>query len=304
MRPALIVHGGAGPWREDDHVSAVAGVHEAARRGWMVLQDGGSALDAVEAATRYLEDHPIFDAGYGSHLTRYGEVEMDALIVDGRVPDFGAVAGVRHVQNPISLARKVLAETPHCFFIGNGADALAVQMGFPIVPNLHLVTERELLTFREQREQPAQFVSTGTVGAVALDQQGHIATATSTGGTPNKPRGRVGDSPLFGAGGYAEPHAGASATGVGENIMRVLLSRYAVEQVGRGQSAQQAATAAAHHINSVFDPSNAGIIIVDQQGTIGAAHTTPYMPIGWVNESGEIRASMGGGITGLTREDI
>jgi beta-aspartyl-peptidase (threonine type) len=288
-KPAIIVHGGAGDWSDDEDAPKSESLKEAALTGWRILQAGGSALDAVEKATNILEDFPLFDAGIGSFLNQVGEIEMDALIVDGSKPDFGSVAGVKHVQYPISLARKVMTETPHCFFVGSGADDLAQQFGFPYRPNMFFVTQAELARF--QHKQTA--APTGTVGAVALDMHGNLASATSTGGTPNKKPGRVGDSPIFGAGGYALNGFGAaSATGVGENIMRVLLSKYAVDSLTHGKIAPESVQAAIDHINQFFDDSQAGIILVDAQGNIGAAHSTSKIALGWVDEHGQAHAKM------------
>ncbi len=297
---ALLLHGGAGDWPADefDYDEVVSAMRQAAYIGWGILREGGSALDAVEKATNYLEDHPLFDAGIGSHLNLFGEVEMDALIVDGRYPDFGAVAGVKHVQHPISFARRVMTDTPHSFFVGAGADALAAQMGFPVIPNIEFITEREKRLFLNREKGLAK--PSGTVGAVARDAKGDLASATTTGGTPNKPRGRVGDTPLFGCGGYAyNPYGAASATGVGEQVMRVLLSKYAVDQIALGADAPQAAQNAMEYINRFFPSTNVGIIVIDADGNLGAAHTTQHMPIAWVGEDGIIHANMGPGLRGM-----
>jgi L-asparaginase / beta-aspartyl-peptidase len=293
MQPMIIVHGGAGEW-SDDHDSPKAGsLREAALKGWQILQAGGSALDAVEKAVNILEDFPLFDAGIGSYLNKLGEVEMDALIVDGSKHDFGAVAGVKHVRYPISLARKVMSDTPHCFFVGAGADALAQQLGFPKVSNLFFVTQDEFARFHNQEHAAPM----GTVGAVAIDAQGHVAAATSTGGVPDKMPGRVGDSPLFGAGGYADNRwGGASATGVGENIMRVLLSKYGVDLIAQGYSAQEAADMAIAYINGYYEDSQAGIILVDHEGGVGAAHSTDKIAIAWIDANGDAHTQMHGGI--------
>lgn len=300
MKPAIIVHGGAGAWTERLLQPGLDGVRKAATIGWEILSAGGSALQAVEQATIYLEDAPPFDAGVGSFLNEFGEVEMDALICDGCTLNFGAVAGVKHVKNPITLARLVLTDTPHCFFVGDGADHLALKLGLPYVSNLHFILPDMFEAFKARRQPEPIPESLGTVGAVAIDLHGDMASATSTGGTRDKMPGRVGDSPLFGAGGYADNRYGAaSATGKGENIMRVLLSKYAVDCIATGNSAQEAATAAAQYIGGYFDPSDIGIILVDREGRIGAAHTTPYMPIGWVDGDGIVQASLGGGIEGL-----
>lgn len=197
-RPVILTHGGAGQWLESAFDSALSGMQQATAAGWAILSNGGSALDAVEKAVNLLEDHPVFDAGIGSFLNEMGEVEMDALIVDGAAITFGAVAAVRNVRYPISLARLVMTKTPHCFFVGDGADKLAVDLGMPRVPNLTFVTSDKFLAFQDRDSRTGETL--GTVGAVALDSHGNIASATSTGGTLNKAKGRVGDSPIFGAG--------------------------------------------------------------------------------------------------------
>lgn len=293
MKPAMIVHGGAGSWPDDRDAPKCQALLEALLTGWKILMAGSSALDAVEKATGILEDFPLFDAGIGSYLNQMGEVEMDALIVDGTKHDFGAVAGVKHVRYPIALARKVMTDTPHCFLVGTGADLLARQMGFPVMSNLFFVTEAEFHRFHQKQHAE----STGTVGAVALDLQGNIASATSTGGIPDKMPGRVGDSPLYGAGGYADSHSGgASATGVGENIMRVLLSKYAVDLTAQGKTAQEAAEASIAYINGYYENSQAGIIMVDKNGGVGAAHSTQKISIAWMGPDGQPRTSLKGGV--------
>src|SRR5262245_17150212 len=223
--PKLLVHGGAGEWGTKDHNQAVNGIREATAVGWQVLMDGGSALDAVEQAVIVLEDNPVFDAGVGSYLNDKGEVEMDALIADGQTLKFGAVAAVQHVRHPISLARLVMTRTDNCFFVAEGADQLAAELGMPLIPNLELMTDLELSVFRRKHAEAEKL---GTVGAVALDKTGRLAAATSTGGMPFKKKGRVGDSPIFGAGGYANEYGAASGTGRGEDLMRLLLCKYVV----------------------------------------------------------------------------
>ncbi|MGB1288166.1 MAG: isoaspartyl peptidase/L-asparaginase family protein [Aggregatilineales bacterium] len=297
MKPAILVHGGAGPWVDETDEARKVSLKEAAMRGWQLLQEGKSALDAVEAATHILEDFPLFDAGIGSFLTANGEVEMDALLIDGATLNFGAIAGVKHVRYPISLARRVLT-MPQNFFVGAGADALAVKLGFEPVPNQFFVTDEERANFLESyaKKQPAG-VGTGTVGAVAIDSNGNIASATSTGGSPNKIPGRVGDSPIFGAGGYADNRYGAAgATGVGENIMRVLLSKHAVDRIAAGDTASQAAQNSIAYIEDFISGSEAGLIVVDKDGNIGAAHTTSKLAIGWIDADGHPQASMKHGI--------
>lgn len=298
MQPMMITHGGAGFWQDINAEVVEASMRQATTRGWEVLKAGGSALEAVEKATNILEDDPLFDAGIGSYLNHMGEVEMDALLTDGRTLNYGAVAGLLHVQYPISLARLVLEETPHCFFAGAGADMLGAKFGLPMLPNINFVTDRILEAFRQRQKEPAG--STGTVGAVAIDAQGNLASATSTGGTNHKPKGRVGDVPLYGCGGYADNRGGAaSATGAGEHIMRVFLTKYAVDQMSAGQDAQSAATAAMHYIEERFTPSNVGLIVIDKEGRPGAAHTTRHMPISWVDANGVVQSMVSAGLTGL-----
>ena len=305
MTPKLIVHGGAAPWaRLEDHPAVLDGMRAAASAGWQKLAGGGSALDAVEAATIVLEDHHLFDAGTGSHLNDQGEVEMDALIADGSRRDFGAVAGLHHIRNPISLARLVMTHTKHRFFIAEGAEALAAEYGIPLVPNLSLVTEAELAFFRANLERMKSQThpdlephgGLDTVGAVALDREGHIASATSTGGSPFKKQGRVGDVPIFGAGGYADDrYGGASSTGIGENIMRHLLSKSVIDRLGWGQEdALNAAINAVEAVASDIPMPEVGVIVIDAAGRLGAAHTTAHMPVAWVDANGKVHAAMEG----------
>lgn len=287
----ILVHGGAGQWTGFNEDEVLAGVRAAARRGWGILQGGGSALDAVEAATVVLEDHPLFDAGFGSFVNEQGEVEMDALIGDGTTIKFGAVAAVRRVKNPIRLARLVMTETNNCFFVGDGADQLADKLGIPLIANVELITDKELAQFRERAKAAAARKGTGTVGAVAMDGQGRLAAATSTGGIPDKKKGRVGDSPIFGAGTYANPDAAASATGQGENIMRFFLCKEAAD-CAHDLPAPEAVVRAMDFLVQHIPVPEAGIILIDARGNLGATHTTNAMPIAWVDRDGEVGASM------------
>lgn len=292
MQPALIIHGGAWDWSDSLDAPKAHSMTLALQAGWNILQSGGSALDAVEKVCNLLEDDPLFDAGTGSHLNADGVVEMDAIIVDAPSRNFGAVAGVQRVRYPISLARKVLEQTNHNFFIGAGADALAARLGVPLVPNITLVSRDELQVFlNKDTSGPSD-----TVGAIAIDSAGRMAVATSTGGTPGKPAGRVGDSPLFGAGAYADPElGGASATGKGEHCMRVLLSKYAVDAIA-AVPVTSAAEAAMNHIDHYFEQSMVGIIMLDKDGNPGAAHTTPKLACGWIDQHGTPHVTMRGGV--------
>lgn len=293
-RPAIIVHGGAGNWTNFDETAVLNGVRAAALTGWEILQSGGSAIEAVEGAAVLLEDDPLFDAGYGSFVNLEGEVEMDALITDGRDIRFGAVAAVRRVRHAITLARLVMTRTENCFFAGDGADQLAAELGLPLIPNIDLMTEKEFALFRQREAErlPRAGLGTGTIGAAAVDSAGHVASATSTGGTPDKRKGRVGDSPIFGAGGYADDAYGAaSATGRGEQIMRFFLCKQAVEVIS-GQRAQQAAQAAMQSFATRIPTPEAGLILIGADGSLGAVHTTTAMPTAWVTADGQVGAVM------------
>lgn len=269
----------------DDEVDAhLKGVRRAAETGWRLLSQGTSALDAVEAAVRVMEDDPTFDAGRGSHLNAAGHVELDALIMDGATLNAGSVAAVQRVCHPISLARLVMEKSEHVMLVAQGAEQFAREHGLPLCKPEELVIAREL-----ERWQ-ATSTHHDTVGAVARDARGNIAVATSTGGTPNKRPGRVGDSPLIGCGGYADNRTGGvSATGHGEALMKVVMSKTVCDLMARGLGAQHAAQAAlkvlAERVNGL-----GGVIVVDALGRIGAAHNTPRMAHAYVTNEGDIVA--------------
>lgn len=289
-QPAILAHGGAGSWKADP-ADVLPVMESAVSAGWEILRSGGSALDAAERATVILEEHPLFDAGIGSHLNQQGEVEMDALIADGRSLNFGAVAAVKRVRNPIRLARLVLEQTPHCLLVADGADEFAREMGLPLLANLDFVTDAELETFRSHRQPLIETYD--TVGCVALDVNGHVCAASSTGGTRLKLRGRVGDTPMFGAGAYADDAVGAAcATGVGENSMRFLISKRTVDGVAGGQTPQTAIESALEFVAQRIDKPELGVIVVDSQGRLGALHTTLAMPVAWVDSEGQVKAAM------------
>jgi beta-aspartyl-peptidase (threonine type) len=232
---AIVIHGGAGvisraemsPERE---ASYRAGLEAARDAGYAILERGGSSLDAVSAAIRVLEDNPLFNAGRGAVLTHDGYAELDASIMDGKDLRAGAIAGVRHVKNPIELARRVMEKSPHVLLVGSGAEEFALQQGMTLVANEYFRTptrERQLQdAIREEQGKAATKSTAGTVGAVALDRDGNLAAATSTGGMTNKRNGRVGDSPIIGAGTYASNASCAvSATGHGEFFIRLGVAR-------------------------------------------------------------------------------
>jgi len=220
--PALLIHGGAGADSDLGREELRQGIRDAVAAGWVCLQEGGSAVDAVEAAVCAMEDNPRFNAGRGSVLTTDGTVEMDASIMEGDTLKNGAVACVTNMRHPITLARRILDTDRHSFYVGEGAMTRARALGIPFCDADELITD-------EQRKRLESVIG-GTVGAVALDRRGLIAAATSTGGMTGKPPGRVGDSPLIGCGTYAESTAGGvSCTGDGEAFIRTVLARRTID---------------------------------------------------------------------------
>jgi beta-aspartyl-peptidase (threonine type) len=282
--PVLLVHGGA--WAiPDDMVQAhLNGVRNAIAAGWRVLESGGTALDAVEQAVVIMEDDEAFDAGRGSFLNREGKVQLDSLIMDGATLRAGGVGCVEHIANPIRAARKVLSESPHVYFVAEGAERFAQEHGIPLCSNEDLITSREVERLRvfqssttDKQELFAPAISHDTVGAVALDGDGNIAAATSTGGTLNKAPGRLGDSSLIGCGCYADNQSAAvSTTGWGEPIMKLVLAKWAADRVASGNLPQWAAAEAMNYLKDRVD-GHGGIILLDSQGRLGIAHNTPRM---------------------------
>ena len=231
---AIAIHGGAGvidPARMTPERAASyrAGLAAALDAGYAILERGGSSLDAVTAAVRTMEDDPQFNAGRGAVLNHEGDAELDAAIMDGHGPRAGAVAGVRHVRNPVELARLVMEKSPHVLLVAAGAEEFALEQGVVLVPRGYFRTEARVRELEEARQaeqlKAAAPGAAGTVGAVALDRAGHLAAATSTGGLTNKHRGRVGDSPLVGAGTYAaDDSCAVSGTGQGEFFIRQVVA--------------------------------------------------------------------------------
>jgi beta-aspartyl-peptidase (threonine type) len=297
MPLALIIHGGAWDIPDDEVAEHQAGCRQALAVGWNVLQAGGAALDAVEAAVRALEDAPIFDAGVGSVLNRDGDVELDAAVMDGATLRSGAVAAVRRVRNPITLARRVL-ESHVILLVAQGAERFAESVGLPLCDPAELIVERERRRWAEllaqndfqaqdafgakkgvEQDSPAHPLAnpSDTVGAVALDRHGHLAAGTSTGGTSNKLPGRVGDSPLIGCGLYADDQTGGcSSTGWGESIIKVLLAKTATDLIGAGHAPMAAARLAIDTLARRVG-GYGGCILLDGRGQLGFAFNTPRM---------------------------
>jgi len=313
MAIAIVVHGGAGTITADRIENAQAGCREAILIGWRILQEGGTALDAVEATVRALEDNPNYNAGIGSCLTATGTIEMDAGLMDGHTFQVGAVASIERIKNPISLARHVL-DSPQVLLAGQGATRFAVDQGIPLCQESDLQTERQYqnwLRLRDEQrtqaeqEEPAfhrreigsiparvepntqQKINSaengkqpddkhGTVGAVALDESGNLAAATSTGGMPYKLPGRVGDSPLVGCGFYADENAAISCTGDGEDFTRLLIAKRVADNVARGMSAREAAEATIAFLGAKAEGTG-GLIVVDRTGNVGFAWNSQNM---------------------------
>jgi len=298
--PAVAVHGGAGSLGPDDPASfggpnapRLSGVRRAAEEALALLTRGGSALDAVELAVRILEDDPTYNAGTGACLTAAGDVELDASIMDGSSLACGAVAVVKDVKNPITLARRVMERSEHVLLAGPGASAFARSIGVEPHDNALLVTTRQRERWLALRQGASPDAGPrGTVGAVARDAQGHLAAATSTGGMVMKHPGRVGDTPIIGAGTYADDRlAAVSCTGHGERIIQLTLARHAADLVGRGLGAAEAARKAILLLGERVR-GEGGLIVVGPAGAPAFAHNTPVMSRAWSTDAGAIVATL------------
>jgi L-asparaginase / beta-aspartyl-peptidase len=302
IHPVLIVHGGAWAIPDDMVEVHLQGVRNALTAGWRVLSRGGSALDAAEESVVVMEDDETFDAGRGSFLNRDGKVQLDALIMDGATLAAGGVGCVEHLQNPVRAARKILSDSPHVYFVAEGAEKFAAQHGIPLCKNEDLIIPREVERLRafqaqaatEKQDLFAPAISHDTVGAVALDHHGNLAAATSTGGTLNKAPGRLGDSSLIGCGCYADNKtAAASTTGWGEPIMKLVLAKWAADRVGAGNLPEWVAAEAINYLQARVS-GHGGIILLDARGRFGIAHNTPRMA--WAVRDSSEEAS------GITRQ--
>ena len=304
---AIVIHGGAGTIERDamtDEQDAAYrdALETALQNGHDVLTNGGSAMDAVVAAITTMEDNPLFNAAKGAVFTSENTVELDASIMDGETRMAGALTGVKHIRNPITLARTILNESVHVMMAQEGAEAFAKQHGFDMVPNDYFYTERR----REQAEE-ARGEETGdlrlpdsidpshkfgTVGAVALDQNGNIAAGTSTGGMTNKRFGRVGDSPIIGAGTYADnATCGVSATGHGEYFIRAAVAHEISARMKHGGlSVDEAASSVIHDELPTMPPNggSGGVIALDAQGNISMPFNTAGMYRGFVDTEGTL----------------
>lgn len=288
---AIIVHGGAGEWPKLKQAAGLSGVHEAATLGFRLLRQAGSAVQAVEAAVMQMEDNPIFNAGRGSTLNLLGDVEADAGIMDGRNLRGAGVALLRHLKNPVGLARVVMEKTDHALLAGQSAEKLGEAFGLRKA-NLKLPERvREWKEARRQLEKGSLTNSSrntklirsrgksllgDTVGALAIDQNGDLAAADSTGGVSLKLPGRIGDSPILGAGLYADNRTGAAtATGVGEIAMRLVVSKLACDAM-KSLTAQQAASQTVKKVTKLVG-RGLGIVTLDSKGRYGVAHNTSHL---------------------------
>jgi beta-aspartyl-peptidase (threonine type) len=287
MPTAILVHGGAG-----DVVPGVdperyrEGCLRAVQAGHAILKRGGPAVEAVVAAAMVLEDDPLFNAGVGSSLNAEGDVEMDASLMRGADLGAGAVCAVRFVKNPILLAQRVMERTGHVLLASSGAERFAEECGLERADPSSLITDRVRARWEALRATAVSGSgSGGTIGAVALDSSGHVAAATSTGGTMNKRVGRVGDSPLIGAGTYADDQCGAaSGTGLGEAIIKVVMAKLACDRMLAGAHPEAAAVSAVEQLPRAG--GTGGIILVDKAGRLGVAFNTKRMSHAWIDAQG------------------
>ena len=321
-QPKILIHGGAWDIPSEYHEAHIKGVREAAEIGMKILLENENdnndknnkkpsssssssssvapeinetqALQAVLHAVVALENNPTFDAGKGSFLNNQGIVEMDAMIMNGKDYSLGSVICVKKVKNPILLANEIRLQTDHCMLAGEGAESYAAEVGMEVVETEDLLVGRELELYKEIQNSKEKVIirdffakpeKMGTVGAVAIDAEGNIACATSTGGTPNKKWGRVGDTPLPGAGGYANHFAGVSTTGWGESIMKIMLAKTAVDGVELKLDAQ---TAADRSIRKLQEEVNGlgGLILITKTGEAVFSYNTPYMARALATENG------------------
>ena len=308
---AIALHGGAGRIPKDLPAERVAAYERsltaALDAGVKILDAGGASLDAVEAVVRVMEDDPLFNAGRGAVFTRAGGHELDASIMDGRTKACGAVAGVTTVRHPITAARRVMDRTPHVLLAGPGAEAFAADAGCEAVANSHFYTARRWQSFRrlvpdapaepayglpeaDDAPRPANEEAGGTVGCVAVDSAGNLAAATSTGGLTGKMAGRVGDTPVVGAGTYADARVAVSGTGKGEQYIRHQIAARVAWLEARDGTDLDAAVREC--LEEVLDPGDGGLIALDAEGRMSLRTSTGAMPRAWASAGGERRTAI------------
>jgi beta-aspartyl-peptidase (threonine type) len=293
----LVIHGGSGsitrdnvpPEREAEYRAAM---EEALRAGHRVIGEGGSSLDAVIAAITVMEDSPLFNAGKGAVFTSAGTNELDASIMEGRMRRAGAVASLKHIRDPITLARAVLEDSRHVMMVGEGAEAFAKGLGFEMVPNEYFSTPRRLEQYeraRDEEERKREAGELGTVGAVAVDRNGDLAAGTSTGGTSYKRWGRVGDSPIIGAGTYADNEScGISATGDGEYFIRGVVAHDISAMMRYGRMSLRGAAEVVIHDKLEKMGGRGGVIGLDRDGNVAMTFNTEGMFRGYIDRDGNV----------------
>ena len=284
--PAIVIHGGAGWFSNmspDEIKDLKKGLKIAADKGFDILENGGSSVDAVEAAIIILEDNPLFNAGRGSVYTSEERQEMDASIMTGKDNEAGAVSSVTNVKNPISLARHVMEETPHVMFTSSGAEKLARDNNIEQVEQSYFANPDRLKSLKKAQENKK-----GTVGVVAIDKNRVITAGTSTGGMTNKAPGRVGDSPIIGAGTWVENNScGVSATGHGEYFIRFSVAKeICVKARYQNKSIQQASTEVMNQLKEIG--ADGGVIVMDNKGNYAFAFNTPAMARAYKDASSEV----------------
>jgi L-asparaginase / beta-aspartyl-peptidase len=291
----LVAHSGAGnnPNMTQQVIDARRdGMAKAIRAGYAILARGGTSMDAVEATIRVMEDSGLYDAGRGAYYTQDGVPEMDAAIMDGRTLQAGAVAAVKHIANPIHLARLVMEKTPHVMLAGDGAEEFAKSQGIELVSPYYFYNEREWKRFQDAEQKKKAGSGHGTVGVVALDMAGNLAAGTSTGGTVLKMPGRVGDSPIIGAGTYANNDSCAiSATGTGEYFMRNTVASDICARVRYLHVSLDQAASDVVMKELVEQHGAGGVIALDREGHVATPFNTTSMMNGVVRTDGQIKLS-------------
>ena len=292
----ILTHGGAGTIQDNIKPKYAEGIRTATETGYKMLLNGSAALDAVEEAVKYLEENPTFNAGKGSVPTIEGKLEMDAMIMDGSTLKIGGVMGLENYLHPIAISRKILENDRHIFYAGVGADKVAKKYGFAPIATDKLLTERSLVRLQKFKESRQDQFNTfdpelrdkyGTVGAVAIDDSGNLASATSTGGTLGKETGRIGDTPIVGAGTYADSSLAISATGAGEFIIRSMLALRITNHYSRVQNVYQATLQSLIEMNKLVS-GQAGVIVLSNTGDFSALHSTKDLCYGYTDTNGNI----------------
>lgn len=278
IKPVIVVHGGAKTITADKVAANHAGCRAAVEAGWVVLQSGGSAAEAVEAAIRVLETDQTFNAGFGSTLNSEGEVEADAAMMNGATLDWGAVGAIQGVRHPIAVARRIMEDKSR-LLVARSGERFALEHGLEMCAKESLVSAEQ---YQEWKDELEVIDRPNTVGCVAMDVHGNLVAGTSTGGTTGQPQGRVGDTALVGSGLYADNRFGAcSTTGDGESVIPVVLAKTAIDALAEGMHPNDAAQQA---INTLIDrvEGEAGCILIDRQGQVGWAYNSQDMAVAYM----------------------